>query len=137
MADNTKSTNVDRASELAKQVSSLLLLQLGSCAYSALTIASTQDSALIVNTATTNLPIVQTPVPMAYFYSAVALLLPCVFLYLQYTLQSLWEEVSEIPVLAPDGLSRLETGRAWLVAPFHDDQKSASALKILRKYLTA
>lgn len=137
MSENTTSTNADRASEVAKQVSSLFLLQLGSCAYSALTIASTQDSALILNTATTNLPVVQTPVPMAYFYSAVALLLPCVFLYFQFTLQSLWEEISEIPLLAQDGSSRAELGRAWLIAPFIDDQDSNSALKSFRKYLTA
>jgi uncharacterized protein YjbI with pentapeptide repeats len=135
-SDDNFAASQERVSEIAKQASVLFLAQLGACAYCALTIASTKDSALIVNSASTSLPIIQTSVPLASFYTAVAVLLLCIFVYFQLTLQLLWEEISRLPLVLPDGTRRSELGRLWLTNPFLRDKCPDVAFCKLRTLLT-
>ncbi len=125
----------DRISELSKQISALTLTLLGACAYCFLTVASTKDSGLIIDSSATNLPIIQTPVPLGYFYPGAAFLVLCIFLFLQLTTQLLWEKMLQMPLVLPDGTRRSELMIEWLSMPFLDQGHDNTAK--LRKAIVA
>jgi len=92
--------NVNNISESARK---LFLAVLAACLYSWLTIATTTDVNLITNRASTPLPIIQTSIPIVGFYWVAPLLLICVYFYFHFYLQKLWEELSSLPAILPDG----------------------------------
>lgn len=57
-----------QADRIADNSQKLYIMLLGACAYTVLTIATTNDAKLITNSATSPLPIIQTPVPIAGFF---------------------------------------------------------------------
>jgi uncharacterized protein YjbI with pentapeptide repeats len=84
-------------------------------AYSCLTIAATKDAALLTNTGTLQLPIIQTQIPIGWFYWVTPLMLLGTFLYFQFYLQNLWEELSQLPAYFPDGRPLHQRVYPWLV----------------------
>jgi uncharacterized protein YjbI with pentapeptide repeats len=92
--------NVNNISESARK---LFLAVLAACLYSWLTIATTTDVSLITNRASSPLPIIQTSIPIVGFYWVAPLLLLCVYFYLHFYLQKLWEELGSLPAIFPDG----------------------------------
>ena len=92
--------NVKNLSERARK---LFLAALSGCLYSWLTIATTTDINLITNRASSQLPIIQTSIPIAGFYLVAPLLLLCIYFYFHFYLQKLWEELSCQPAIFPNG----------------------------------
>jgi hypothetical protein len=67
---------------------------LAACVYSWLVIGTTTDAALILNTASSPLPIINTPIPIAGFYVIGATLLAAVYGYFHFYLQRLWRTLA-------------------------------------------
>lgn len=118
--------------DISDSARKLFITMLVACLYSWLTIATTTDVNLITNRASSQLPIIQTSIPIVGFY-VVAPLLLCVYLYFHFYLQKLWEELGSLPAIFPDGrrlhersnprllndlvrshVARLKTGRAFI-----------------------
>ena len=103
---------IAEASTNAKKIFSTLLL---ACVFSWLTIATTTDVGLLTNTASSPLPIIQTEIPIAYFYLAAPFVLLCLFLYLHVYMQRLWEALATQPARFRDGSPLDERAYPWLV----------------------
>jgi uncharacterized protein YjbI with pentapeptide repeats len=104
-----------QADRIADSAQKLYLALLGGCAYSILTIATTTDAKLITNSASSPLPIIQTPVPIAGFFWVAPLLLASVYFYFNLYLQRLWEALAELPAVFPDGVSLDRKVDPWLL----------------------
>jgi uncharacterized protein YjbI with pentapeptide repeats len=104
--------NVNNISESARK---LFLAVLAACLYSWLTIATTTDVSLITNRASSPLPIIQTSIPIVGFYWVAPLLLLCVYFYLHFYLQKLWEELGSLPAIFPDGRPLHTKTDPWLL----------------------
>lgn len=107
--------NVQEASKNAQNVlASILLL----CAYTWLTIASTNDAQLVNNAApaSSRLPILGTDIPLIRFYLIVPPLLLCLYFYFHLTLQRLWEELAALPAVFPDGHPLDRKSYPWLLS---------------------
>ncbi len=76
---------------------------LAACVYSWLVIGTTTDLALILNPASSPLPIIKTPIPIASVYVIGAAPLAAVYCYLHFYLQRLWRTLATLPAVFPDG----------------------------------
>ena len=101
--------------ESSKHARALFLSVIGACVFSWLTIATTTDLALITNSASTPLPIIQTHVPIAGFYWAAPALLLTLYLYFHLYLQGLWDGLAGLPAIFPDGRSLDQRAYPWLL----------------------
>jgi hypothetical protein len=88
---------------------------LAACVYSWLVIGATKDVALILNTASSPLPIINTPIPIAGFYVVGAALLAAVHCYLHFYLQRLWRTLATLPAFFPDGTPLDDKTDPWLL----------------------
>ena len=102
---------VEKTSQNARKVFSLMLLV---CVYSWLTIATTTDVNLLTNSASSPLPIIGTEIPIAWFYIAAPLVLICIYFYFHLYLIKLWEALSGLPAIFPDGKRLDEIAYPWL-----------------------
>jgi uncharacterized protein YjbI with pentapeptide repeats len=73
------------------------------CLYCWLTIGTTTDAEFFGAEHATALPFVQTKISPYGFYSVAPLLLAVMFLYLQFSLQQLWEAFASLPAFFNDG----------------------------------
>lgn len=105
---------VDAVADIAPSVATLFLALLGSCVYCLLTIAATKDKALILDTSTQSLPIMQTAIPLIGFYALAPLILAILLVYLQLNLQRMWEALATLPARFPDGRSIDERVYPWV-----------------------
>jgi uncharacterized protein YjbI with pentapeptide repeats len=103
---------VDEGSKNSRKLFVTMLL---ACLYCWLTISSTTDTALILGSASLALPIVQTPIPVVAFFVAAPILLLVIYLYLQFSLQSLWESFASLPAIFPDGRPLHERAYPWFM----------------------
>lgn len=103
---------VEEAVKSAKKIFASMLL---GCAYSWLTIATTTDAKLLTNSASTPLPIIQTPIPIAVFYWAAPLLLLGLYVYFHFYMQRIWEGLAELPAVFPDGRPLDKKAYPWLL----------------------
>jgi len=94
---------LQNANNISESARKLFLAVLAACLYSWLTIATTKDVNLLTNRDSSPLPIIQTSIPIVGFYVVAPLLLLCVYFYLHFYLQKLWEELSSLPAILPDG----------------------------------
>ncbi len=85
------------------------------CAYAWLTIATTTDARLLTNSASSPLPIIGTDIPIAWFYWAAPVLLLGLYSYFHLYLQRLWEGLSELPAVFPDGKALHKNAYPWLL----------------------
>ncbi len=104
--------NVKGISESARKN---FLAVLAGCLYCWLTIATTTDVNLITNRASSPLPIIQTAIPIVGFYVVAPLLVLCVYFYLHFYLQKLWEELGSLPGIFPDGRPLHTKVDPWLL----------------------
>jgi Pentapeptide repeats (8 copies) len=74
--------NLDVAKGISANAQNLFIAMLAACLYSWLTIATTSDVNLIVNRATSPLPIIGTSIPIVGFYFVAPLLLVGIYFYL-------------------------------------------------------
>ena len=84
--------------------------------FSWLTIATTTDAALLTNSGSSPLPIIQTKVPIAGFYWAAPAILLALYSYLHLYLQRLWEGMASLPAIFPDGRTLDERAYPWLLS---------------------
>jgi uncharacterized protein YjbI with pentapeptide repeats len=108
-----------KALEIVKEISQnarkIFFAMLLGCVYSWLTIATTTDVRLLTNTASSPLPIIGTEIPIAWFYIAAPLVLICLYFYFHLYLIKLWESLSELPAIFPDGRRLDERAYPWLL----------------------
>jgi uncharacterized protein YjbI with pentapeptide repeats len=71
--------------------------------YTWLTIAATTHARLLSDTASSPLPIVGTPIPIAQFYIVAPFVVLVLFVYLHLSLQRLWNHLAGLPAVFPDG----------------------------------
>ena len=91
---------------------------LAACVYSWLVIGTTQDVDLILNTASSPLPIINTPIPIAGFYVVGAILLAAVYCYLHFYLHHLWRMLATLPAVFPDGVTLDDKSDPWPLTNF-------------------
>jgi uncharacterized protein YjbI with pentapeptide repeats len=116
-ADILKFEGLANVAEASKATQSLFTSMVFVCAYTWLTIASTTDSQLLNNAAppSSRLPILGIDIPLVRFYIVAPLLLLCLYVYFQLGLQRLWEELSELPAVFPDGRTLDKKAYPWLL----------------------
>jgi uncharacterized protein YjbI with pentapeptide repeats len=101
--------------ETSKNASLAFVAMLAACGYSWLTIASTKDIGLIKNTSTSPLPLAGTDVPIAGFYWIAPLVLVGAYAYLHLYLVRLWQGLSNLPAVFPDGVTLDRKAYPWLL----------------------
>ena len=109
----SKFEGLEQASELARISRTIYLLLIAACVFSWLSIATTEDAQLVVDTINLKLPIIQTEVAVARFYWMAPLGLFLVYLYFHVYLQRLWEELSSLPAIFPDGRTLVRKVYPW------------------------
>jgi uncharacterized protein YjbI with pentapeptide repeats len=102
--------------DISARARALFLSAIAACLYSWLTIATTTDAALITNTGSTPLPIIQTQIPIAWFYWVAPGILLALFFYLHLYLQRLWEALASLPAVFPSGRTLYEEAYPWLLS---------------------
>lgn len=90
---------------------SLLLV----CVFAWLTIGATTDASLLPNTATSNLPVIGAAIPIVGFYLAGPLLLLALHVYFHLHLIRLWEGLTMLPAIFPDGRRLDQVAYPWLL----------------------
>lgn len=101
--------------EVSKHARNVFLAVIGGCVYSWLTIATTTDVALLTNSGSSPLPIIQTNVPIAGFYWAAPAILLGLYVYLHMYLQRLWAGLASLPAVFEDGRTLEERAYPWLL----------------------
>jgi uncharacterized protein YjbI with pentapeptide repeats len=108
-------SGVDQVEKISKQAKALFLAMIGACVFCWLTIGMTRDAALVLNKATTPLPVIQTKVPIASFYLIAPVVLLALYVYFHLYLQNLWSVLSKLPAFFPDGRSLIDRVYPWLL----------------------
>jgi hypothetical protein len=108
-------TALDHVKDLADSAQKVFLSLLVGCVYCWLTIATTIDAHLLTDSASSPLPIVQTPMPIVFFFRIAPGILLFVYWYLLIYLQRLWEGLAELPAIFPDGRTLPQRASSWLL----------------------
>ena len=108
--------SLSRVENLSKNARAVFLSSIFACIYSWLTLATTSDMALIGNSASSALPIINTAIPIVGFYWIAPLLLLSLYFYLHLYLQRLWDALAELPAVFPDGNSLDKKIYPWLLS---------------------
>ncbi|MGD9851629.1 MAG: pentapeptide repeat-containing protein [Nitrospirales bacterium] len=114
--DIKKFEGLARIEELSKKAGKLFILMLVGCLYSWLTIATTTDSQLFLNSKHYNLPIIQTSIPITPFFYVAPITLLSIYIWFHLYLQRLWEEMAALPAIFPDGKALDEKVFPWLLS---------------------
>ncbi len=96
---------LEQVKAISAEARKIFIGLLAACVYSWLVIGTTHDGALILNTASSPLPIINTPIPIANFYVVGATILTAVYCYLHFYLQRLWRTLATLPAIFPDGVA--------------------------------
>jgi uncharacterized protein YjbI with pentapeptide repeats len=88
----------------SQRAARIFLLLLAACAYAWLTVAATSDVQLITNGGTSKWPIIETEVPIVWFFWTA----PAV-------LQRMWESLADLPAIFPDGRPLDKHTYPWLM----------------------
>jgi hypothetical protein len=86
---------------------------LAACVYSWLVIGTTKDVALILNTSSSPLPIINAPIPITGFYVIGATLLAAIYCYFHFYLQPLWRALATLPAVFRDGVAQDDKTDPW------------------------
>jgi uncharacterized protein YjbI with pentapeptide repeats len=108
-------TALDHVKELSDSAQKVFLSLLVGCVYCWLTIATTTDARLLTDSASSPLPIVQTPISIVSFFWIAPWILFFVYWYLLLYLQRLWEGLAELPAIFPDGRTLPQRASSWLL----------------------
>ena len=111
-----KFEGLSQVKEISQRAQKLFLSILLGCVYCWLTIATTTDLELITNSGSSPLPIIQTKIPIATFYWAAPLILLSLYFWFHLYLQRLWEDLSELPAVFPDGRTLDKKVHPWLIS---------------------
>lgn len=105
---------LERVQEACQNARTLLLSILLASVYTWLTIATTTDAALLTNSSSSPLPIIQTEISIANVYLIAPLLLLCLYLYFHIYMQRVWERLAQLPAIFSDGTPLDEKAYPWL-----------------------
>jgi len=106
--------SLGNANDAASTTASLFFALISACTYSILTVAGTSDAQLMLNSVSSNLPVLGAPIQLGPFYVVAPLLLLALFLYFQLNLQRLWEHLAELPAVFPDGTPIHRRATSWI-----------------------
>ena len=106
---------LDHVAAISGEARKIFIGLLAACVYSWLVIGTTTDVALILNTASSPLPIINTPIPIADFYWVAATILTAVYCYLHFYLLRLWRTLATLPAVFPDGVALDDKADPWLL----------------------
>jgi hypothetical protein len=106
---------LDQVAAISGEARKVFIGLLAACVYSWLVVGTTTDVALILNTASSPLPIINTPIPIAGFYVVGAAILTAVYCYLHFYLQRLWRTLATLPAVFPDGVALDDKTDPWLL----------------------
>jgi uncharacterized protein YjbI with pentapeptide repeats len=112
-----KFENLAGAAESSRGAQGLFTSILLACAYTWITLGSTTDTQLVNKAAlaSSKLPILGIDIPLVRFYMAAPILLLCLYVYFHLGLQRLWEDLSELPAVFPDGRPLDKKAPPWLL----------------------
>ena len=85
------------------------------CMYAMLTIGTTSDAALITNNLLSPLPIIGAKIPIVGFYIIGPLILLGFYFYFHLCMQNIWERLSTLPAVLPDGRTLDKAADPWLL----------------------
>lgn len=109
------SDGLKHVEEICKSAKKIFIFLILGCVFSWLTMLITTDAKLLTNSATSPLPIIQTPIPIASFYLIAPVILVALFLYFHFYLQWLWERLATFPAIFPNGNLLDEQAYPWLL----------------------
>ncbi len=112
-----KNETIRALNEGIKNTKKLFHLMLFLCLYSYISIAGIRDVNLIINSAL-KLPVINAEIPISKFYILVPLLLMGVYTYFHFYLQKVWEGITSLPAIFPDGESLDKKLHPWLLLVF-------------------
>ncbi|GAA0754100.1 pentapeptide repeat-containing protein [Ideonella azotifigens] len=107
---------VSTATDIAAQTQKLALLIVAACFYCWLTVGSTSDASLVLNSGTAKLPAVGVDIATTTFFLVAPGLLLSLHVYLHLHLQRLWECLAWLPARFPDGQRLDRRAFSWLLA---------------------
>lgn len=108
-----KFSALGQVAAISSEARKIFIGLIAACVYSWLVIGTTTDVALILNTASSPLPIINTPIPIAGFYIVGAGLLAAVYCYLHFYLHRLWRVLATLPAVFPDGVALDDKSDPW------------------------
>jgi uncharacterized protein YjbI with pentapeptide repeats len=78
-------------------------------------IGTTKDVALILNTSSSPLPIINAPIPITGFYVVGATLLAAIYCYFHFYLQPMWRALATLPAVFRDGVAQDDKTDPWVL----------------------
>lgn len=138
--DVAKFPALENVAELSKNAGALFLSLITGDAFIQLIVAKTTDLQLLTNSGTTTIPFINAEIPTTTLFWLGPLLLLVNFIALHLYLQRLWELMSSLPAVFPDGLLLTQKSYPWLVndivrVGFPQLKKRKQALGILQQSL--
>ena len=106
---------LDQVQKIAEKAGKLFTAMVLGCVYALLTIAATTDARLLTDSSSSPLPIIQTQVPISWFYWVGPLILSAIYLWFQLYLQEMWRTLAGLPAIFPDGKALDEKSFPWLL----------------------
>lgn len=114
-ADIAKFSALAYVEDASRYARNMFMVLLAACAYAWLTIATTRDPALVLNTGSSPLPILNAKVPIAGFFIAAPVLLLLIYVYFVLANQRLFDVLSRLPAYFPDGRPAHQHTHPWLI----------------------
>lgn len=113
--DVEKFKSLETVEELSKNASTLFFSIMVTSAFILLTIARTEDTQLLTNAGSAKLPLLETEIPLNWFYIIAPLILLCLYTYFHLYLLRLWETLATLPAIFPNGRRQDEQTYPWLL----------------------
>jgi uncharacterized protein YjbI with pentapeptide repeats len=110
----TDSNTIAKGADVSKDGQKYFLSLILACSYALLTLATTQDAALVANASPAQLPVINTSVPIVGFYLLAPALLLGLYLYFHGYLHDTWHTLARLPAVFPDGQPLTKKGFPWL-----------------------
>ena len=108
-------TGLNNIKEVSTSAHGIFIAMLLLSIYSWLQILGTRDYELIASTSSVSIPLMQVQLTVASFFLTVPLLLAALFVWCHFYLQHLWEEMSKLPAIFPDGRPLFRRVHPWLL----------------------
>ena len=108
-------SGLKQAENIIKQASVVFVALLAACQYCWLTVGSTTDLQLVLDSGSTSLPIIQATVPITAFYLVAPIVLLGTYTYFHMYLQNLWTVLADLPAILPDGMPLDRHVFPWLL----------------------
>lgn len=101
--------------EMSRNCGNYFLTTLAACAYVLLTVLSTTDAALIADSSSSTLPILQTSVSITAFYFWAPVVLLVVYVFYLLNMKALWKTMASLPAIFPNGRNIENATYPWIV----------------------